>query len=170
MAGPSVVLADGTRAFVGDVVATRHNDSRLLTDDASAVRNRQSWTVTGIGADGSLSVADETRGSVRLPARYVARHVELGWAVTGYGSQGVTVDHGICVVEPSGTRAGIYVGMTRGRDRNVAWVVDRTGLKTRSSSSQIALPGRRHRSVPMVCGSSSTEPRAKPSSSTTHNE
>ncbi len=61
-------------------------------------------------------------------SRYVARHVELGWAVTGYGNQGVTTDHGICVVEPSSSRAGIYVGMTRGRGRNVAWVVDRTGL------------------------------------------
>ena len=54
--------------------------------------------------------------------------MELGWAVTGYGNQGVTTDHGICVVEPSSSRAGIYVAMTRGRGRNVAWVVDRTGL------------------------------------------
>jgi ATP-dependent exoDNAse (exonuclease V) alpha subunit len=92
------------------------------------VRNRQTWTVTAVRADGSLDVADRERGSVRLPAAYVARHVELGWAVTGYGSQGVTVDHGICVVEPSSTRAGIYVGMTRGRDRNLAVVVDATGL------------------------------------------
>ncbi len=58
----------------------------------------------------------------------MARHVELGWAVTGYGNQGVTTDHGICVVEPSSSRAGIYVGMTRGRGHNLAWVVDRTGL------------------------------------------
>ena len=55
--------------------------------------------------------------------------MELGWAVTGYGNQGVTVDHGICVVEPASTRAGIYVAMTRGRGRNVAWVLDRTGLE-----------------------------------------
>jgi len=30
-------------------------------------------------------------------------------------------------VEPSSTRAGIYVAMTRGRDRNLAWIVDPTG-------------------------------------------
>ena len=52
----------------------------------------------------------------------------MGWAVTGYGNQGVTTDHGVCVVEPSSSRASIYVAMTRGRGRNVAWVVDRTGL------------------------------------------
>ena len=128
LAGPSVGLADGSRVFAGDVIATRRNSTALVASDGSPVRNRQTWTVSAVGTDGSLTVADPTRGSVRLPGPYVARHVELGWAVTGYGSQGVTVDHGICVVEPSSTRAGIYVGMTRGRDRNMAWMLDRTGL------------------------------------------
>jgi ATP-dependent exoDNAse (exonuclease V) alpha subunit len=122
-----VTLADGTRGFVGDRVATRRNVA-LVTDAGAAVRNRQSWTVTELGEDGSVVVAEACRGSVRLPAAYIARHVELGWAVTGYGTQGVTTDHGIAVVEPSSTRAGIYVAMTRGRGRNVAWIVDRTDL------------------------------------------
>ncbi len=126
--GRSVTLADGSRAFVGDQVTTRRNDANLVTDRGSSVRNRQAWTVTEVGEDGSLTVADPQRGQVQLPARYVARHLELGWAVTGYGNQGVTTDHGICVVEPSSSRAGIYVGMTRGRGHNLAWVVDRTGL------------------------------------------
>jgi len=125
--GPKVILADGTSAFVGDRVATRRNVA-LVTDAGAAVRNRQSWTVTEVGQDGSVVVAEAGRGSVRLPVAYVARHVELGWAVTGYGTQGVTTDHAIAVVEPSSTRAGIYVAMTRGRGRNAAWIVDRTGL------------------------------------------
>jgi len=127
--GPSVALADGTRVFVGDQVATRRNDASVVAADGTAVRNRQTWTATAIGEDGSLTVDDRQRGRVRLPKDYVARHVELGWAVTGYGNQGVTVDHGICVVEPASTRAGIYVAMTRGRGRNLAWVLDRTGLE-----------------------------------------
>ncbi|MGI8806889.1 MAG: ATP-dependent DNA helicase [Acidimicrobiales bacterium] len=127
--GPAVALADGTRVFVGDQVATRRNDASIVAADGAAVRNRQIWTVTAIGEDGSLTVVDRQRGRVRLPKDYVARHVELGWAVTGYGSQGVTVDQGICVVEPASTRAGIYVAMTRGRGRNLAWVLDRTGLE-----------------------------------------
>lgn len=65
---------------------------------------------------------------MRLPAAYVARHVELGWAVTGYGTQGDTTDDAICVVEPSSTRSGVYVGMTRGRGRNLGLVVDPTGM------------------------------------------
>jgi len=126
--GYSVVLADGTRAFVGDQVATRRNDASLTTDTRSPVRNRQTWTVSEVGKDGSLTLADPKRGRIQLPARYVGRHVELGWAVTGYGNQGVTTDHGICIVEPSSSRAGIYVAMTRGRGRNEAWIVDKTGL------------------------------------------
>jgi hypothetical protein len=64
---------------------------------------------------------------VSLPRSYVADHVELGWAVTGYGSQGVTTHHAVCVVEPGSSRAGVYVGMTRGRNRNIAIVTDDTG-------------------------------------------
>ncbi|MGH9154882.1 MAG: AAA family ATPase, partial [Acidimicrobiales bacterium] len=125
--GPSIVLADGTLAYVGDRVATRRND-RTVTDGGTVVRNRHTWDVEGVGDDGSLVVSHPTRGRARLPAAYAARHVELGWAVTGYGNQGDTTDHGICVVEPSSSRAGVYVGMTRGRGRNVGLVVDATGL------------------------------------------
>jgi conjugative relaxase-like TrwC/TraI family protein len=119
-------LADGTRAFVGDQIATRRN-ALLVSDTGAAVRNRHTWTVLAVGRDGSLMVADPDRGTVKLPRDYVAGHVELGWAVTGYGNQGITTDHAICVVEPGSSRAGIYVGMTRGRRHNRAVVLDPTG-------------------------------------------
>jgi ATP-dependent exoDNAse (exonuclease V) alpha subunit len=125
--GPSAPLRDGTSVWTGDTIATRRNDRALGATNGSSVRNRQTWTVTAVGADGSLAVSDPDRGETVLPAGYVARHVELGWAVTGYGNQGVTVDYGICVVEPSTSRAGLYVGMTRGRRHNAAWVIDATG-------------------------------------------
>lgn len=137
--GPSADLADGTRVFAGDRVATRRNDAGLVTTRGTAVRNRQTWTVTAVEGDGSLTVTDVERGSVHLPAKYVVRHVELGWAVTGYGNQGVTVDHGICVIEPASSRAGIYVGMTRGRGRNVAWILDRSGTEDAEVSFTAAI-------------------------------
>lgn len=112
-------LADATRALVGDQIATRRN-APLVTDTGVAVRNRYTWTVVAVRAGGSLTVANPDRGTVTLPADYVARHVELGWAVTGYGSQGITTDHAICIVEPGSSRAGTYVGMTRGRHHNRA--------------------------------------------------
>jgi conjugative relaxase-like TrwC/TraI family protein len=125
--GPNVALADGTVAFAGDRIATRRNDPTLLTTTGDEVRNRHTWTISKVHRNGDLTVTDPDRGTVRLPAGYVARHVELGWATTGYGNQGVTVDAGIAVVEPSSTRAGIYVAMTRGRLGNFAWIPDPTG-------------------------------------------
>lgn len=70
---------------------------------------------------------DDQRGTVTLPADYVNAHVELGWAVTGYGNQGDTVDIGIAVLEPTSSRNHAYVAMTRGREANHALILDRTG-------------------------------------------
>ncbi len=125
--GAATWLADGTWARSGDRIATRRNDARLVSTSGESVRNRHSWTVNVVEADGSIVASDPERGSVRLPAAYVAEHVELGWAVTGYGNQGITTDHGICVIEPSSSRAGIYVGLTRGRGKNIAIIPDPTG-------------------------------------------
>lgn len=125
--GAAAWLEDGTWARSGDRIATRRNDARLVSTSGEAVRNRHSWTVDVVEADGSIVASDPERGSVRLPATYVAEHVELGWAVTGYGNQGITTDHAICVIEPSSSRAGIYVGLTRGRGKNIAIIPDATG-------------------------------------------
>ena len=126
--GNGVRLHDGSRAFAGDSVATRKSERGLPDAAGGFVRNRQTWTLSEVRPDGSLLVADPERGRVLLPAGYVTRHVELGWAVTGYGNQGVTVDHGICVIEASTSRAGAYVGLTRGRRTNSAFVPDDDGL------------------------------------------
>lgn len=122
-----VGLADGTRVFSGDRIATRHNDASVTTGEGHQVRNRHTWTVEIVRADGGLGVSDPERGWVDLPADYVARHVEMGWAVTGYGNQGDTVDVGLAVLEPGTTRSHAYVAMTRGRAANHAWVPDATG-------------------------------------------
>jgi hypothetical protein len=111
----------------GDRIATRRNQPALRTTDGHQVRNRHTWTVESTGPDGSLTVAHPDRGAVRLPAGYVAEHVELGWAVTGYGNQGDTVDVGLAVLEPGTTRNHAYVAMTRGRHRNLAFLTDPTG-------------------------------------------
>jgi hypothetical protein len=71
---------------------------------------------------GSSSVPES-----RHQQHYVAEHVELGWAVTGYGNQGDTVDVGIAVLEPGTNRIHAYVAMTRGHRTNVAVVPDATG-------------------------------------------
>jgi hypothetical protein len=126
--GPRAPLADGTSASVGDDVATRRNDPALVTDRGEKVRNRHTWTITAINQEGPLTVTHPDRGTVELPTAYVAEHVELGWAVTGYGNQGDTVDTGIAVLEPGTTRNHAYVAMTRGRHTNIAVIPDPTGI------------------------------------------
>jgi conjugative relaxase-like TrwC/TraI family protein len=121
-----VPLADATTARVGDTITTRRN-SPQRTDLGVPVRNRHTWTVTHTHPDGALTVTHPDRGTLHLDRGYVAAHVELGWAVTGYGNQGLTADAAIAVVEPSSTRAGIYVAMTRGRNHNLALIPEPTG-------------------------------------------
>ncbi len=152
-----VPLHDGMTAQVGDRVATRRNDRRLWTQFGHQVRNRHSWTVTDVHPEGSLTVAHPERGTVGLPADYVSQHVELGWAVTGYGTQGDTVDIGIAVLEPSTTRNHAYVAMTRGRHANHALIADPTGTadpgerlteiitRPAASHSALAVQARLHR-------------------------
>ncbi|MEJ7583314.1 MAG: MobF family relaxase [Acidimicrobiales bacterium] len=120
-------LGDGTHASVGDQIATRRNDPALRTDQAERIRNRHTWTVTAIEPNGAVTATHPGRGTVTLPGRYVDRHVELGWAVTGYGNQGDTVDIGLAVLEPGTARNHAYVALTRGRANNTAWIPDPTG-------------------------------------------
>ncbi len=123
-----VELADGTHVLAGDRIATRRNDRTLETSLGQQVRNRQIWTVERIDDRGQLTVTAPERGTAVLPPDYTSRHVELGWAVTGYGNQGDTVDIGIAVIEPGTNRNHAYVALTRGREANHAWLPDPEGM------------------------------------------
>jgi conjugative relaxase-like TrwC/TraI family protein len=119
-----IPLHDGTAASLGDTVVTRHNDRRLRAA-GSWVRNGDRWTVIGVHPNGSIDVRRSGRrwGSVvRLPADYVRRYVELGYAVTSHRAQGITTDTAHVVVSSGMTRENLYVAMTRGRDSNTAYV------------------------------------------------
>ncbi len=70
---------------------TRHNQRRLRTDRGVMVKNRDHFTITAIHDDRSVTVTGRS-GTVRLPAGYVAEHVELGYAQTSHATQGRTVD------------------------------------------------------------------------------
>lgn len=109
------VTATGERIGVGDRIATRHNDSDL------GVANRELWTVAA-AQPGSLEVVGEA-GRRTLPASYTREHVELAYATTAYGAQGSTVPISHVLVGEHTGAASAYVGMTRGRERNVAHLV-----------------------------------------------
>ncbi len=119
-----IAVAGGELACIGDLVATRRNDRRLLTSTGEPIRNRDTWTVTGIGADGSLTVSHQGgHGDVTLPSDYVSEHVRLGYAATEHGYQSDTVTTAIALVSPTTTSRGLYVGATRGRDGNEICVI-----------------------------------------------
>ena len=120
-----VMLRDATTAGVGDTVITRHNNRGLVDGTGGHVRNGDTWTVTGVSADGDLTVvpADRPGRAVHLPAHYVAEHVQLGYAITVHRAQGRTVDHAHVIATPGMSREHLYVGLTRGRASNHAYVV-----------------------------------------------
>lgn len=120
----SAPVASGEHVHVGDVIATRRNNRQLVTSQGKPVRNRDTWTVTALGHDGSLTVT-HTRGhgTTTLPPEYVRDHVRLGYAATEHGHQGDTVTTAISLATTATTRRGLYVAATRGRDENLVCVV-----------------------------------------------
>ncbi|MGN7798134.1 AAA family ATPase [Leifsonia sp. 22587] len=106
----------GLAIFVGDVVQTRRNDS------ASDVQNRQNWVVKTIAKDHViLAASTDTTDLRKVSLDYAASHIHLAYATTVYGVQGETTDRAL--VGPGVDAAGLYVGLTRGKQHNTAVLV-----------------------------------------------
>ncbi|MFC5136781.1 MobF family relaxase [Actinomycetospora rhizophila] len=130
---------DGNYAGVGDLVAARRNGWELTGHEGNrrGPVNRETYRVTTVGEDGSLTVApvngrDEEGVEVLgdrlvLPGDYVANDVSLAYAGTVHATQGLNVDTGHLVVTPGTSRAATYVGSTRGRESNTLHVTTTTG-------------------------------------------
>jgi hypothetical protein len=133
-----VQATDGV-VYVGDEIVTRANNRRILTERGVPVRNRARWTITGIHPDGSVA-ARNTDGIITLPPAYVSTSVELGYAQTVHAVQGITVDRCLLVVDGPVDGRAVYVGLTRGRHANHAYVtVD--GNHTARDTLERALAG-----------------------------
>ena len=118
----TVTGSDGLPIGVGDVIQTRKNNTSI------GVANRQNWIVQHVEQDGTLRVREAGNGrkrqrTVRLPAEYVAEHAHLSYAATAYGVQGATVTASHTILTDATSAAGVYVGMTRGREQNLLHVV-----------------------------------------------
>ena len=119
----TVRLADGNQASVGETVISRSNDRRLRVSPTDWVKNGDRWTVLAVHDTGALQVQHTRhRRTITLPADYVTRSVELGYAATVHGAQGVSVDtmHGL--VTGQETRQQLYTMLTRGAAANHAYV------------------------------------------------
>ncbi|QIS43578.1 relaxase domain-containing protein (plasmid) [Clavibacter capsici] len=136
----SVDLRDGLSAHVGDVIATRRNESLLrIQNGRDRVKNGDLWQVTRIGADGSLDVVHRDHAApVTLPAGYVREHVELGYARTISRSQGLTADTSHVLGDESMTRETAYTGLTRGKQSNRLYLDVADGAAVDDALEQIA--------------------------------
>ncbi len=118
-----VELVDESAASAGDAVITRRNDRTLRTTATDFVKNGDRWTVTTAHTRGDLKgtldvVHLRTGRHLRLPADYVEKHVQLGYATTVHGAQGVTADTSHTVTAGAESRQQLYVALTRGREAN----------------------------------------------------
>jgi len=121
--GREVTLRTGSKASCGDLITTRRNDRRLVLTRNDWVRNGDRWTVRAVGADGSVTARHVgTNRIITLPADYVGAQVELGYARTVHGAQGLTADTAHSVATGEESRQLLYVAMTRGRHANHLYV------------------------------------------------
>ncbi|MCD2158195.1 AAA family ATPase, partial [Rhodococcus cerastii] len=139
----TVTLSDELDAGVGDLVLTRENKRALRTKGGRRrnmfVRNGDLWTVTAVNADGSLNLRCTTHeGTITLPARYVKRSAELGYAATVHRSQGITVDTSHTAVGVATRRPGLYVATTRGRTENHLYVPVEPGVTQDSEGMHLS--------------------------------
>jgi conjugative relaxase-like TrwC/TraI family protein len=131
----SVAISDGAVAHVGDVVVTRRNDRSLGTSADDFVRNRELWTVIDVAASGLVGRRRRDAATAMLPTDYVVDHVQLGYAATEPGNQSDTTTRSITLVTHATTARGLYVGMSRGREENLALVV--TGSHDRVDAREL---------------------------------
>ncbi|MFT4124434.1 MAG: hypothetical protein QM635_11455 [Microbacteriaceae bacterium] len=115
-------MANGLSTGRGDLIQTRRNNSEV------GVANRQTWIVQHVGTDGDLWVRDaasdrKLQRTMHLPAEYVAEHAHLAYAATAYGVQGITAPESHTILSDALDAAGVYVGLTRGREANRLHVV-----------------------------------------------
>ena len=123
-----VTLADGNQAGTGDLVRARLNTK--IDAGGETLSNRDMLRITGWQQAGGTLMAEAVRQTrdggwsapFTLPASYLTENAELGYAGNVFTAQGRTVDAGYLVASEAMTRDLAYVGLTRGRERNVLFV------------------------------------------------
>jgi AAA domain/DNA primase catalytic core, N-terminal domain/Toprim-like len=122
--GREVRLADGNQASAGDIIITRCNERGLPISGSDWVKNGDRWTIRAVHHSGALKVTHHGAGAtITLPADYVRRNTDLGYASTVHGAQGITADTCHTVASGGEARQLFYVAMTRGRTANHVYLV-----------------------------------------------
>jgi AAA domain/TrwC relaxase len=128
--GPSIEIADGQRASIGDLLVCTENDHSV---DAGGVplANKHALRIEAITTRGPvvrrmMEADPHTRAPRWTEQAFLFpgyQNAELGYAVTEHVAQGRTVAASRTIVAPGDDRQGTYVGVTRGRSDNVLMVI-----------------------------------------------
>jgi TrwC relaxase/AAA domain len=136
--GPTVRLRDGARASAGDqIMARRNQDFIEAGEPGRGLANRDILRIvtTSAGPGGwsaqveRLTRRDPVSGQEQwsapflLDKRYLWEDTHLAYAVTFHSAEGRTVDSGIAVFTGEEDRQAVNVALSRGRDRNDAYVI-----------------------------------------------
>ncbi|MFE2529791.1 MobF family relaxase [Streptomyces sp. NPDC059382] len=129
----TVTVREGIEAHRGDLIVTRKNArTNVLRAGKDFVKNGDLWAITRVLENGDIEVRHSDHGGrTVLPAEYVGKHVELGYASTGHRGQGATVDTGSGLWTRSTARESAYVQISRGRRENRAYVILDEGMTMR---------------------------------------
>lgn len=132
----SVRVARDQEVRAGDIIISRSNDATIDVAPAVSqpridqVRNGNRWRVSRVDAVNGRITAERLADNARVvfEGDYLREYVTLGYATTLHAAQGITVGSsataGVCftVLSEHASRAMVYVGMTRGKDENHAFI------------------------------------------------
>jgi hypothetical protein len=130
--GPTVKIADGQEASVGDlIVCTKNDHSTLAGEPGRTLANGDLLRIEEITEDGItirrvLDVDPQTGGRRWTDHAFSYggyKLSELGYAVTDHAAQSRTVHTGMQLITGGETRQQAYVGISRGTETNLALVV-----------------------------------------------
>jgi hypothetical protein len=136
--GPVVGLRDGASASAGDWIMARRNANRSVAGQPGrTLANRDILRISSTAAGASKMLVEVRRLTGRdavsgeelwsapflLTRAYLREDAHLAYAVTFHSAEGQTVDSGIAVFTGEEDRQAVNVALTRGRDRNEAWVI-----------------------------------------------
>jgi conjugative relaxase-like TrwC/TraI family protein len=148
--GPGVRIGDST-FHIGDDVVTRTRDNALRFDDDTRLRNGAHGKVIAISEDEqsrpTLTVDFVNRGPLVLDHNFLTQQVRPGvtggltpaYAVTTHIAQGSTYGAGRMIASDTSSRAGVYVGLTRGTTDARLYAVRRRELDP-AERSDVGLP------------------------------
>jgi AAA domain/TrwC relaxase len=129
--GPSVPIAEGAQASVGDLVICRENDHRVEAGEPGrGLANGDILRIEAIGGNAiqvrRLLEPSPATGQHRFTERAFFyrsyRTCDLAYAVSGHSAQGGTVHTGITLATGVEDRQWLYAALTRGTDNNLVFV------------------------------------------------